>query len=258
MPTTDVYPMYDDEYENDVIDGVHAYSDGTWAIHLKTGPGSFTVMGKDHKLNPNGIVPQVGDAVRFYGKGFGYAVRGLFVRGQRMFYRTKAEQDVWSNLERMRLDAIERERWENTREERARQVAELPDVFSRRIEGFRERRPDTFWKHEHYETFCCVESMKIVAEAQKQSPVSRTQREWICDFHKAEYDEQRKLVPTLFDDHSGNTFGTACLLANIYVQDPDMIPQAHGALCPFLGCQEYGCYASTPEAEAAREARDPS
>ena len=40
------------------------------------------------------VQPKVGMTARFYGQGFGYTVRGLFLDGQRVFYRSPKEQEV--------------------------------------------------------------------------------------------------------------------------------------------------------------------
>lgn len=45
------------------------------------------------------IEPRVGMPVRMYGKGIGYQVRGLFLDGQCVFYRTEAEQEDHSKSE---------------------------------------------------------------------------------------------------------------------------------------------------------------
>lgn len=42
-------------------------------------------------------------------------------------------------------------------------------------------------------------------------------KEMIVEFSKASWDEQKSLVPSLSDDHSGNTFGMACRLAISYL-----------------------------------------
>ena len=39
------------------------------------------------------IKPKVGMVARYYGKGFGFSVRGLFVDGVEFWYRTKEEED---------------------------------------------------------------------------------------------------------------------------------------------------------------------
>lgn len=242
------FPEGDNEFEDGILVEVRQEGSG-WCIS-RANDGSFSIMPPGDALNPDGVVPQVGDRCRFYGKGFGYPVRGVFLNGKRVYYRTVAEEkDRNEEWNRKRL-AYERATWLAEKPERDANVAAMPPVFQHRIEGFRTRRPDKFWEVERYETFCCSEAVKIATEAQKhEKPL-----EWIHEFHETEYDEQRKLLPTLDENHSGNTFGTACSLASYYLRDPELVPRAHGAMCPLLGCKEYGCYASTEEAKAAREA----
>lgn len=251
MESTDAnFPDGDNEFEDGVLDEVRQEGSG-WCIS-RTNDGSFSIMPPGDALNPDGVVPQVGDRCRFYGKGFGYPVRGVFLNGKRVFYRTPAEQQIQHEEWNRKRLANKRATWLAEKPERDAKVAAMPEVFQRRIDGFRTRRPETFWEVERYETFCCSEALKIAAEAQKhEKPLT-----WIGEFHNARYDEQRKMLPTLDENHSGNTFGTACSLASYYLRNPELLPQAHGALCPLLGCQEYGCYASTPEAKVAREARE--
>lgn len=47
-----------------------------------------------------------------------------------------------------------------------------------------------------------------------------------------------------FGEHSGNTFGAACKLAHCFVAEPHLISKMHGALCPLVGCEEYGCWST--------------
>ena len=62
---------------------------------------------------------------------------------------------------------------------------------------------------------------------------------------KADWKEQQKLVPALADGHSGNTFGIAVRLAWHFLVNPELVLQEHGAMCPLVGCRDYGCWAST-------------
>lgn len=60
-----------------------------------------------------------------------------------------------------------------------------------------------------YITFCCEQAILI-------SESLRT-REKIEIFNKANWDEQKRMVPGISDDHSGNTFSVACKLAIHYI-----------------------------------------
>jgi hypothetical protein len=46
------------------------------------------------------VVPQVGNRIRLYGKGIGYAVRGMFIDGVKVYYRTEAQEVEFRDTER--------------------------------------------------------------------------------------------------------------------------------------------------------------
>ncbi len=60
-----------------------------------------------------------------------------------------------------------------------------------------------------YNRFCCEQGI-LIAESLKT-------KDKIIEFHKMDWDNQKKLVPGLDDGHSGNTFGSACKLAIAYL-----------------------------------------
>lgn len=60
-----------------------------------------------------------------------------------------------------------------------------------------------------YITFCCEQAI-LIAESLRT-------KEKIETFFKADWDEQKKMVPGISDDHSGNTFSMACRLAIHYI-----------------------------------------
>lgn len=78
------YPSNDEQFEEATISSVSKESEG-WSFGRSDG-WSFYV-GKDSP-----VAPEVGMTARFYGKGIGYIVRGLFLDGVKVFYRTEAEQ----------------------------------------------------------------------------------------------------------------------------------------------------------------------
>jgi hypothetical protein len=90
--------------------------------------------------------------------------------------------------------------------------------------------------------FCCEEAVRIG----NAFPDSASVREFVglsCE-------EQKEILPDLqYEEHSGNTFGSACMLAVLYMDHPDWVWRGHGALCPLVGCGDYGCYASRKEEE---------
>lgn len=112
--------------------------------------------------------------------------------------------------------------------------------FRERIARFRRVNPEFRRDHEPYEIFTCEQAV-LFTEKFKTVAALRA-------FAEASCEEQRRLVPELSHEHSGNTFAMAVQLAHLSMEKPELLPKMHGALCVLVGCQEYGCY-------AAREAR---
>lgn len=76
--------LEDNEYEDDFIASVDGDANRGWSITKGDG-WSFWVPADSP------VEPTVGMTVRMYGRGIGYAVRGLALNGQTVFYRTEAE-----------------------------------------------------------------------------------------------------------------------------------------------------------------------
>jgi len=94
------FPENDPEFKEETVERVEERSDGTSEIvidgwHLWAGEES-----KTHK-------PKVGSIARCYGKGTGYNVRGLFIDGHRMWYRTQAEDREYQEISLYGADATE-------------------------------------------------------------------------------------------------------------------------------------------------------
>jgi hypothetical protein len=79
------FPTDDAEFEDHVLTKVEASGDG-WHI-LHDGIGFFCP-----NLSP--IEPRPGMTARFYGHGLGSRVRGLFLDGRKVFYRTEAANRI--------------------------------------------------------------------------------------------------------------------------------------------------------------------
>lgn len=77
------FPAGDDQFEDSVIDSVERETKG-WSI-TKADGWSFWVPGDSP------VTPAVGMTVRMYGRGIGSPVRGLFLDGTCVFYRTEEE-----------------------------------------------------------------------------------------------------------------------------------------------------------------------
>jgi hypothetical protein len=188
--------------------------------------------------------PQPGDTITLWGRGIGYTVRGVAVDD--IVYRYESEQEYRARFERemAERDAKKRAEYERDKPEHDLRIAALPAIFQERIHNFRRRRADFGWQHESYELFTCEQAVAF-AEAFPDEDA-------LTAFRDMSYEQQREACPAMDESHSGNTFGAAVFLANLYLTRPDLVPKAHGALCPLVGCDEYGCYAMTPEAEAER------
>jgi hypothetical protein len=80
------FPDNDAQFTEENVDGVDGGREG-WSIHLASG-FSFCVP-KDSQ-----ITPEKGMTARFYGRGFGFPVRGLFLDGVMVFYESPEEHEV--------------------------------------------------------------------------------------------------------------------------------------------------------------------
>ena len=103
-----MYPHTDKQFEDTTIKAVEKSDDG-WFITQAEGFG-FYVPGDSP------VEPTIGMKARFYGPGIGSAVRGLFLDGVEVFYRTKAEQKEHSEIELYGKDAVDWiKRWDEGR-----------------------------------------------------------------------------------------------------------------------------------------------
>jgi hypothetical protein len=83
-----MFPENDNQFEEAVIEKVDATLDG-WAIHRVDGWSYFVP-------HDSPIIPEKDMVARFYGKGIGSSVRGLFLDGVKVFYRTEEEdKEKW-------------------------------------------------------------------------------------------------------------------------------------------------------------------
>lgn len=80
------FPKDDENFEEVGIEKVSVEETG-WSITRSDGWSFF--ISKDH-----GVEPKVGMSARFYGKGIGFTVRGVFLDGVEVFYRTEAEDEA--------------------------------------------------------------------------------------------------------------------------------------------------------------------
>lgn len=103
-----MYPENDDQFEDKIITSVEKQSDGTYAIGCD---GWHLWCGKDCP-----VVPEVGQTSRQYGKGIGSPVRGLFINGHKVWYRTETEEDEYREIDLYGADAADwLARWDSGR-----------------------------------------------------------------------------------------------------------------------------------------------
>jgi len=99
-----MYPKNDEQFEETTIVKVKKGTQG-WIIGRSDG-WSFLVP----KDSPE---PKKGMTARFYGKGIGSSVRGLFLNGRKVFYRTEEEQKEKSEIDIYGADAADwLKRWD--------------------------------------------------------------------------------------------------------------------------------------------------
>lgn len=196
-----------------------------------TDGGSLCISNPDQKS-----IPRNGQIARFYGRGFGYSVRGVSV-GEVVYYYITAEEEKEQRRVKKIEDAAKKTlEWEAALPENTARIEAMPAPFQKRILFFMRSSEwgPTFGK---YELFVCSEAIKIAAVCTDADDVSVFSQ------------DRARQASVINDDHSGNTFGAACNLAALFLQSPDMLWKEHGALCPLVGCEGYGCFANTDPVE---------
>ena len=93
------FPMNDKQCQLLTIVAVKKEPDG-WSIERSDGWSFFVPADSP-------IEPKAGMAAAFYGRGVGYAVRGLFLDGNEVFYRTEAEEKERFEIEMYGADAAD-------------------------------------------------------------------------------------------------------------------------------------------------------
>jgi hypothetical protein len=95
----------DKQFEETTLSDVRAESSG-WNVERADGWSFFVPA-------PSPVEPKKGMTARFYGKGIGFTVRGLFLDGQQVFYRTEAEDKEKHELDTYGTDAADwLKRWD--------------------------------------------------------------------------------------------------------------------------------------------------
>lgn len=100
------YPENDSEYEEHAITEVSGDAPGEYAI---SNAGWWLFCGKDCAEKP-----KVGSVARQYGRGIGSPVRGLFINGVKLWYRTPAQEDEHREIQSYGADASDwLKRWDD-------------------------------------------------------------------------------------------------------------------------------------------------
>lgn len=93
-----MYPTNDTQFKDNVIEGVSS-EDGSYVI---TCDGWSLWCGKDCPVEP-----KVGQVARQYGRGIGSTVRGLFIDGVKVWYRTETEEAEHHEIQMYGADAAD-------------------------------------------------------------------------------------------------------------------------------------------------------
>lgn len=186
-----------------------------------------------------GIEPEVGDWMRCYGKGIGYQVRGIVIEGKGVVrYDSPAEFEARREQENRERQDKKQTALDEGRSARDLRIRELPRPLRLRIEGFQAAREHWRRDHEEYELFVCEEAAKIAQHFEGPNAVYN-----LNAWAELKYDEQRQAWDGMDGGHSGNTWGAAVALGRaLLLGNEDYVIRAHGALCPLVGCEDYGCY----------------
>ena len=84
------YPQHDEQFTDQYIAEVEK-NDSGWFCKMSDG-WSFYVPPEST------VLPEPGVKVRMYGKGIGHTVRGLFLNGVKVFYRTEADDKEYHEI----------------------------------------------------------------------------------------------------------------------------------------------------------------
>lgn len=228
---------YDPQYLTDKLTSVKEEDTG-YDIGMGYGGSTHFFLPKTD------IIPEVGDTIRFYGKGFGYTIRGAAIEGKGVvFYRTEGQQQAYHEQLNQERRNKKQQELDESRSERNRRIDKLPTLLRQRVARFISVRGEDWRRdHETYELMVCEQATVFYEHFKDQYKP----QEKIDAWYKLDYKDQLKVIPTLDEGHSGNSMGAATTLAHMLLGDePELVIKQHGALCGLVGCEEYGCWAVT-------------
>ena len=173
------------------------------------------------------IPPKAGDKVKLYCV-HSSLVRGVELNDVILYYKSDRQLEQ-ERQEWLDNNVIEKQdRFEKNKSQMDSDYESLPTVFKQRIDRFRKNNPDFRVDYEAYELFSCKEAVKIANACKTVKNIEK--------FKNGE----SSLVPNLDDGHSGNTFDCACYLARMYLESPDFVRTATGAMVHLVGSKDYG------------------
>lgn len=193
------------------------------------------------KKQDTNITPAKGDKLRVYGAGLGCRVRGVFINGEKYFYKTTEEQKEEDEREAREYEAQLKAEYESKKDGIQAKIDALPEVFQNRIAKFRNNSPN-FWKYEEYEVFVCEQALVFAKAFEPDSVDFVSLSAAIQAFRELSPADQRKVVPDMSDDHSNNTFIAAISYAYLYLTSQETLANKHAAFAPIAGCKECGCH----------------
>jgi hypothetical protein len=215
-PRTIAEMKADDEWYEGVIVDASAHGDGGWTLGWRDAnddsPGYGHGCGIHPSRNPKGITPEVGQTIRFYGKGLGYSFYGMDIDGREVFWRTPLER-VLDRVEWLaKHDRKQRERFAEEAPRRDADYEALSPPLKARIDRFRAESSSFRVDSEAYELFACVEADKIAAYLRPNVDDGEEANALVDEFRALPY-ERQKAMAGLAEGHSGNTFDGACMMA---------------------------------------------
>lgn len=139
-----IYPENDDEFEDVTVEKIEINGDHVvFTVDSGWTFGGVTV----EQLHAAGMdMIYIGDRIRTYGT-LGRPVRGVFVRGKKVYYRTKEEQNEIHRIANLAAQQARQLELDESKIDRDQRRAKLPQVFQRRLNGFERRNPE--WRRDY-------------------------------------------------------------------------------------------------------------
>jgi len=175
---------------------------------------------------------QVGDEIEVY--MWGSRIVGLFVKKVCVYFQSKKALDEENKAYSEKREKEQNEDFAKNKDKYDKWFSEMPEVFQRRIQVFRDNGKNWRVEWEGYEMSSCREAINIAKHYPTKELLEKFRKEDSESYGKTDY-------KPLDDGHSGNTWGMAKRLAWWYVTEPENVFKEHGAATPLVGCEEYGC-----------------